>query len=260
VKVAVAELDIEGKHDAQLGTALDGKLSDTYDLLNSSDNGPDSGVRDNDRVVISQNFRSITLSPMGGEVSLEGGGDGTYAQYLAAGAVGPIGQKLGTADTIFKLVQDFDHAVDCGGSVTATVIGGSATSAEFERLQNYGTNPDQCEDIGVTLRILDVGVRLDKSTAGLQTGAPQAVNARVQIVWKPQKAEVPLPPRQIAIDPALVVFNNVQWCTGVDTNTHRVMHPTGVPWCLISDNVAMMDNGQVQQTQVYDGSGDPMWR
>jgi hypothetical protein len=213
--------------------------------------------------VISQNFRSITLSPVGGEVSLEGGGDGTYAQYLAAGAVGPIGQTLGTADTLFKLVQDFDHAVDCGGSVKATVIGGSATSAEFERLQNYGTtNPDQCEDIGVTLQILDVGVRLAKSTSGLQTGALQAVNARTQIVWQPQTAQVPLPPRQINLvfDTDPTAFQNVQWCAGVDANTHRVIHPTGVPWCLISDNVTMLDNGKVQQTQVYDGAGDPMWR
>ena len=261
VKVAVAELDIEGKHNANLFTGLDGKTAVSRPLLHSADNGPDAGVRDNDRVVIDEEFRSITLSPDGGEVSLEGGGDGTYAQYLAAGAVGPIGQTLGTADTIFKLVQDFDHAVDClDPTVNATVIGGSATSATFDRLLNYGaTTPDDCEDIGVTLQILDAGVRLDKSTAGLQTGAPQAVNARVQIVWKPQTAQVPLPPRQIAIDPGLVVFNDVQWCIGIDS-TGRVLHAQGVPWCLISDNVKLLDNGQVQQTQEYDGAGDPMWR
>jgi hypothetical protein len=33
-----------------------------------------------------------------------------------------------------------------------------------------------------------------------------------------------------------------------------------VPWCLISDHVDLVANGQVQQVQVYDGSGDPMWR
>jgi hypothetical protein len=261
VRVATAELDIEGKHSASLGTALNGGPIVTRQLKNSSDNGPDSGVRDNDRVVIPESFRSITLSPVGGEVSLEGGGDGTYAQYLAAGDVGLIGQQLQTADTIFKLVQDFDHAVDClDPSVNATVIGGSATSAKFDRLLNYGaTSPNDCEDIGVTLQILDVGVRLDKSTAGLQTGAPQAVNARVQIVWKPQTAQVPLPPRQIAIDPALVVFNNVQWCTGIDA-TGRVIHPPNVPWCLISDHAELQADGKVQQTQIYDGAGDPMWR
>jgi len=265
VRVATAELDIEGKHSANLGTALDGGPIVTRQLKNSSDNGPDAGVRDNDRVIISQNFRSITLSPVGGEVSLEGGGDGTYAQYLAAGEVGPIGQAQmpPTADTIFQLVQDFDHAVDClDPSVNATVIGGSATSAKFDRLLNYGaTTPADCEDIGVTLQILDVGVRLAKSTTGLQTGAPQAVNARVQIVWTPQTAQVPLPPRQINLvfDSDPTAFNNVQWCSGIDA-TGRVIHPANVPWCLISDHAELLANGKVQQTQIYDGKGDPMWR
>src|SRR5262249_47101613 len=110
VRVAVAELDIEGKHSANLGAALDGGQPATYQLSNSADNGPDSGVGDNDRVVVTGPFASITLSPVGGEVSLEGGGDGTFSQYLAARAVGPIGTSLGTADTIFKLVGSFDHA------------------------------------------------------------------------------------------------------------------------------------------------------
>jgi len=263
VRVATAELDIEGKHSANLGTALDGGPVVTRPLKNSADNGPDAGVRDNDRVVISQSFRSITLSPVGGEVSLEGGGDGTYAQYLAAGDVGPIGQQLQTADTIFKLVQDFDHAVDClDPSVNASVIGGSATSAKFDRLLNYGaTSPADCEDIGVTLQILDVGVRLAKGTSGLQTGAPQAVNARVQIVWTPQTAQVPLPPRQtnLALDSDPTAFHDVQWCAGIDA-TGRVIHPPNVPWCLISDHADLLANGKVQQIQSYDGAGDPMWR
>jgi hypothetical protein len=263
VKIAKAELDIEGKHNAKLGTALDGGPVVTRPLNHSSDNGPDSGVRDNDRVLINDKFRSITLSPVGGQVSLEGGGDGTYPQYLAAGGVGPIGKALQTADTIFKLVQDFDHAVDCLQSVDATVLGGTATSAQFDRLLNDGaTNPGQCEDIGVTLQILDIGVRLAKSTSGLQTGAPQAVHAHVQIVWKLQDATVPLRTRQISLssdpNPPEASFHDVQWC-GSDA-TGRVTHPTGVPWCLISDLVDLMANGQVEQTQLYDGSGDPMWR
>jgi hypothetical protein len=220
-------------------------------------------------VVISDVFTSLTLSAVGGEVSLEGGGDGTFAQYLAAGAVGPIGTSIGTADTIFKLVRRFDHAVDCLQSVDATLIGGSATSARFDRGLNDGaTTPDDCEDIGVTFQILDVGVRLAKSTTGVETGATQAVNARVKIVWTPQTAQVPLPPRRInfVFDTDPLAFENVKWCAGVD-GTGDVIHPADnrfaggvLPWCLISDDATMLANGMVQQVQVYDGSGDPMWR
>ena len=269
VRVDVAELDIEGKHDADLGVALDGGATVTDHLSDSSDDGPDSGVRDNDRVVIKDDFASLKLSGIGGEVSLEGGGDGTFAQYLAAHAVGPIGKSIGTADTIFKLTRTFDHAVDCKQSVMATVIGGTARSARFDRGLNDGaTTPDDCEDIGVTFQILDVGVRLAKSTSGLETGAEQAVNARVEIVWAPQTAQVPLPPRQInfVFDTDPLAFENVKWCAGFDS-TGDVIHPpdsrfeSGVlPWCLISEDVKLLADGRVKQVQIYDGSGDPMWR
>jgi hypothetical protein len=267
VRVDVAELDIEGKHNAELGVAVDGGPTATHELSNSSDNGPDSGVGDNDRVIIYDDFASLTLSAVGGEASLEGGGDGTFAQYLTAGAVGPIGRSIGTADTIFTLAQEFDHAVDCQESVDATLIGGAASSARFDRGLNDGaTTPDDCEDIGVTFEILDAGVRLAKSTSGLETGAEQAVNARVDIVWAPQTAQVPLPPRQINFvfetDP--LAFENVKWCGGFDS-TGDVVHPPDnrfeggvLPWCLISEDVKMLADGRVQQ--VHDGSGDPMWR
>jgi hypothetical protein len=270
VLVADAELDIEGKFNASLDVLLDGETLVNRTLQDSSDNGPDSGVGDNDRVLLSDEqsgvepFRTMTLSADGGEVSLEGGGDGTYAQYSAAGKVGPIGAALvpGTADTIFRLVRMHEFAGDlfCEESRTATMIGGSATSAEVTRLANDGGQ--ECDDVGVTLEILDEGVRLDKGTTGLNTLQPQAVNAMVDIEWAPQAATVPLPPRQINVDPdnPNSQFQPVQWCLSWDPVTETALHPASVPWCLVDDHTVLQGNGTVVQVQRYHGDGDPLWK
>jgi len=272
VRVGKAELDIEGKHGAKLGVQRDGGSKVTIPLRSSADNGPDSGVHDNSRVVLSQDFRSLTLFPVGGSVSLEGGGDGPYSKYKLLGLVGPIGQSLGTADTILKLVRPFDHALPCEGDVSATVIGGAAISAELHRGLNEGaTTPDECEDIPVTLVIDDTGVLLRKSTTGLQTGAEQAVHAQLTITWAPigPPAPVPLPARQIDFDGpegTAFDFEDVQRCVGRDAEGDAIhpadaRFPDGVlPWCLVDNDEQMLDDGSVVQVQVYDGSGDPYWR
>jgi hypothetical protein len=274
VFVADAELDIEGKFNASLIVALDGAAPLSRSLVNASDNGPDSGLGDNDRVVLSatqadvEPFRAMTLGAATGEVSLEGGGDATYAQYQSSGRVGPIGTTLGTADSVFRLMRVHDFADDlfCQETRNAAVIGGSATSAEVTRLANDGGQ--ECEDVGVTLEILDEGVLLDKGTTGLNTGTPQAVNAMVEIAWTAQPAEVPLPAREINFDPTDPNgWETVQWCDSWDPVTQTAVHPadarfpSGVlPWCLVDDNVVLQDDGTVVQVQHYHGDGDPMWR
>jgi hypothetical protein len=269
VLVADAELDVEGKFNASVDVSLDGADAINRSLVSSSsDNGPDSGVGDNDRVLLSDEqsdvepFRTMTLSAPTGEVSLEGGGDGSYAQYSAAGKVGDIGQSLGTADTIFRLVRRHEFAghLFCEESRTDTVIGGSATSAEVTRLANDGGQ--ECEDVGVTLEIRDEGVFLDKGTTGLETGEPQAVNALVDIVWAPQAATVPLPPRQINLDPGNPnsQFQPVQWCLSWDPVTETAVHPANVPWCLVEEEVELQGDGTVVQAQRYHGDGDPLWK
>ncbi len=133
-------MDIEGKFGAALSVSLDGDTPLARTLLSSSDNGPDSGIGDNDRVLLSANdpgahpFRSMMLQANGGEIALEGGGDATFAQYAAAGKVGPLGSALGTADTILKLqrVTQFADDLSCGETRPATVVGGSATSSEHQ--------------------------------------------------------------------------------------------------------------------------------
>jgi hypothetical protein len=56
----------------------------------------------------------------------------------------------------------------------------------------------------------------------------------------------------------------VQWCTGFvykadGTTIDHYTHPAGVPWCLVSEDMDVQDDGSVVHTQVYDGAGDPLW-
>jgi hypothetical protein len=266
-----AELDIEGKFGASLGVTYDGVVAEVFPLTTDADNGPDTGVGANSRVVIGSdvNFRSVVLRAAGGEVALDGGGDASFQTYVDAGQVGPLGQQLGTAASVFQLVsvEEFDHAVDCLDAVSATLIGFAADSAEFVRGLNDGAeSADDCDDIGVTLEVQDEGVLLHKSTTGLSTGQPEAVNATVEIVWTPQPAEVPLPARQINFegDPN-GIFEDVQWCTSHDAVAGTWNHPvrsngSEVPWCLISDTATLLVDGSVQQVQQYHGRGDPYWK
>jgi hypothetical protein len=274
VFVADAELDIEGKFNAALSVSLDGGSAVTKPLVNASDNGPDSGLGDNDRVLISETqanverFRAMTLGAATGEVSLEGGGDASYAQYQGSGRVGPIGTALGSADSVFRLVRVHEFADDlfCQETKTATLIGGSATSAGITRLPNSGGQA--CEDVGVTLEILDAGVRLDKGTTGLNTGTPQNVNALVDIAWTAETANVQMPVRQINFTPDdPTKWENVKWCLSWNPVTQTATHPPDgrfpggvLPWCLVDDHVVLQGDGTVVQTQKYHGDGDPMWR
>jgi hypothetical protein len=270
--IADAELDIEGKFNASLDVSFDGGSVVNRTLVNASDNGPDSGVGDNTRVLLSSGqpgvapFRTMTLSAPIGEVSLEGGGDGSYAQFAAAGKIGPVGAQLATADTLLRVVHRFADDLSCGETRPGTVIGGSATSAEVTRLDNDGGG--ECEDVGVTIEILDEGVLLDKGTTGLATGAPQAVNALVDIVWTAQPAELPIPAREINFEPDDPNgWETVQWCDAWDPVTQTAVHPPDarfpggvLPWCLVDDDVELQDDGTVVQIQRYHGDGDPMWR
>ena len=190
--------------------------------------------------------------------------------------------------TSFDLVAPlgFDAAVPCQGEVEAPslAIGGAAESAKFFRGNNDdGTFNDDCEDIGVTLRIEDDFVLLDKGTTGIDTGAPQDVNATLTIVWAPVDPSDPTAldreinffPNNSEDDP-LNVYVPVQWClsTSVVTlengdTTVLADHPRGptepeghpfageeVPWCLLS-NFEELVNGEILQVQVYHGKGDP---
>jgi hypothetical protein len=265
IEATRAELDVEGKKNADLDYALDGGTAVTTDLPRAaSDNGPDAGVGDNSRVILDvpSGFRSIRLGaggPSDAEISLNGGGDDTYAAYDAAGLVADVGRSLNTADTVFLLEATKQYAgeLDCGDVVQAVVTGENpaASSAELRRLDNAG-----CEPVPYTFEITDDGVLLDKALIGVN-GTPQPVHAEVEIEWLPEPAGFPITMREINLDP----FNPaspwvpVQWC-GLADDLVTWMHPTGTPWCLIADLTTPSTGGTMVQTQTYDGAGDPMWR
>jgi hypothetical protein len=226
---------------------LDGQQFGSFSLSSSSDNGPDSGPGDNTRVTIGSEedadpFQSITLSPSAGAVSLEGGGD--------------YSSSVGPNDTLFSVDSEFADDLSCLETRPAALFGGSALDALVTRLDNE----DDCEDIGINFEILDDGVLLEKTGEGLETGTPQPVRAQVTIYWTPFPAEAPTPWRQVNFTPDDdETWVDVQWCLGQDEDG-LWEHPANTPWCLISDYSVLNEDGQIEQVQVYDGAGDPMWR
>jgi len=114
ISIDLFEVDIEGKFGADLFWTTDASETGTVDLENSSDNGPDSGVGDNDIAVADPNdpFRSITFSPSGGEVAIEGGGDGAITG-------GAERTAFEVNQTLLKLVSSktFDGEITCQDSV-----------------------------------------------------------------------------------------------------------------------------------------------
>ena len=235
VFVDAVELDIEGKFDADLAVSLDGARPLARALFSSSDNGPDSGISDNDRVLVStaepdvHPFRSMTLSAAGGEIALEGGGDATYAQYVRCGQGRsarrrPRARPTRSSSSCASVTSPTTCRVTRPGR--PTVIGGSADAATINRLDNLEGAAD--------LRGRRRDVRDHSTTACCSTrgrpastaALPQAVHAVVDIVWAAQAAAVPLPAREINFDPADPAgWEMVQWCTSWDPVTQTAVHP-----------------------------------
>ena len=230
------------------------------------------------RVILSSEQTDVAPVPHddpqadGGEIALEGGGDGSFAQYSAAGKVGPIGAALvpATADTILRLVRMHEFADDlfCEETRNATVIGGSATSAVVTRLRQRSAAA--CEDVGVTFEILDDGVLLDKGTTGLNSGDPQAVNAagRDRLGAAGRRGAAAGPGDQLRSRTIPTSWETVQWCTSWDP----VDRDGGPPrWTLASPAACCRGASSTStsscraterssRSSCYDGAGDPMWR
>ncbi len=144
--IGYAEIDLGFKFDGDALLELrqggpTGNLIQTVTVLcNSvSDCGPDSGGADNERVVLWLDpddepdpghwqsfqltgvFDTITIKPgsaaASGAVSLEAGFNGSPP--------GPLGDSLGTNDTLFGVVQAFDGDIACGDTETLS-DGGNA--------------------------------------------------------------------------------------------------------------------------------------
>ncbi|MBY5162974.1 hypothetical protein [Salsipaludibacter albus] len=127
--VLVQAFDVRAGGSVVAGQGVDGTTTQPFSLeltstqpvgncRNDSDAGPDSGPRDNCRVTIvpASPFDELTLTPVAGEVSLEGGNDfGTDPAY----------------DTVFHLVtydgllgcdDGTDTASESDGAIVGTII------------------------------------------------------------------------------------------------------------------------------------------
>ncbi len=292
-----AELDLEGKFGARLDWMTSNPLNASpvggLLLSSTSDNGPDSGAGDNTKVVIgseavnTDDFTSLTLRALSGEIGVDGGGDGIYPEANR--------NSKGTFDSIFHLVsaQSFEYTVGCGDTVAAdaadnttnepSVSDSLVQSIQYVRFPNKGQTACAADLlIGVEIQAsqYDILTRLDdvfvNNSSTSADGTLQNVRARLKIVWVVETAgktaalvEAELA-RDIDIDPADATLGvPVVYCQNVPaavsaapldpTVTAAIVHPAGAPWCLISDT-RVVNGTTIVQTQVYSGNGDPQWR
>jgi hypothetical protein len=284
-EINLAEVDVEGKFNADLGYSysLDGEGgSGTVSLPNTSDNGPDAGTGDNNIAEIepATNFTTITFMPAGSssaEVAIEGGGDGVVPG-------GTLRTALGVNQTLFELVtvKSFDAGdLDCNETVgpTAPEEEGPAEDISLGRGENL--KDDLCVEVAYTFRIEDDSVLFD---ADLTSDDQENANFLVQIDWEPGDPTIDpfnTPHREINYFPDV---NNdyvgVSACLslldeGSDEDPEPdpddvYEHPIGpvghplegeiIPWCLAGERLVLLESGDWQQIQWYDGAGDPRWR
>ena len=187
--------------------------------------------------------------------------------------------------TTFELVQtdpNFEVAVDCGETVTQ--IGGDgtiATNAQYFRGENGEKQVGACAQVGAIVEIeSDDGGRVywNNATIGIN-GTTQDVAGTITINWAPVAAmNASELDRQIDYDgPGAAGYTDVLWCESFSSTADvngkvtfdAVLPPyTGVgansnetaPWCLVSNVEVLNGNGQIVQTQVYYGNGDPWAR
>lgn len=279
-QINLAEVDVEGKFNADLGYSysLDGQGgSVTVSLPNTSDNGPDSGPGDNNIALIEPptNFDTVTFMPAGSEsaaIAIEGGGDG-----IVAG--GTLRGDLGVNQTLFDLVtvETWDGELNCGDVVVETrdpEQEGPADEISLGRGLNLKSS--ECGLVPYTFQIEADAVLFDTNVEG-EDGA----NFLVRIDWDPADPEIDpfnTPHREIdftvnGVEDYVPVVKCVSLLVeGPDMNPDPdpndvYEHPTVgegddaiVPWCLAGEKLVLLETGEWQQIQWYDGAGDPRWR
>lgn len=286
VRVDDAVLDLEGKFGADarvvtlLGTAAAG--DDVVDLEgDASDNGADAGAADNTHAAIgaagdtTDDFTVLQLSVEDaagdgrGEVALEGGGDWDL----------PADTR-----TVFNLVRvtGYEYALDCGDTVTDVGdpdFGDTESGAEAYSLTRYSANDSDatgtegsCDPIGADLSSDGDGVLFRKTTTD-SDGDEQDPTTRLTLTWHVPLYEAdgvtPRSTEDVEADLAreidLLDGNGsapVQFCLA-NNDTGGLLapatKPADTPWCLLDESISV-GNGYAVQVQVYDGSGDPVWR
>lgn len=259
--IELAEVDVEGKQDADLAYRLDDGAEQTAILNSSSDNGPDSGTGDNTLVSITpaEPFLSVAFAPAGGGkelISVEGGGDGPLSG-------GSERASLGVNQTLFRLVtsQTFDGNLLCGDEKVPTSIAGDGPALDglVTRGSDLKSN-DPCEAVPYIFQIQDDSVYFDYLDGG------EGAQFIVRIDWDPSDPIVnPIAPPIREIDYTDDgVENYVPGVACVSVSGGVYVHPTDaagddIPWCLIDHDIELTEDGW-QQIQWWHGQGDPRWR
>jgi hypothetical protein len=273
--IDVAEIDVEGKHGADLKWLTDTGGSGGQEFPDTSDNGPDSGPADNviAYIVYSDGFRSVTLWPDGGSlesVAIEGGGDGAVD-----GVEGDYRYDLDVNQTLFHLQssKNFDGNLACEEEVSASgevSDGDAAETVTVTRLDNKGGDCDADDSIEYNLFIDGDGVTFDPNI-----GDRVDTNFLVRIDWAPYEDPFSPPHRQISLSGDLSDLQDVVACEslvqGTASNsaddpdpTDTITHPDGVLWCLAGQRQNLLSESTWpsaetpwQQIQWYHGGIDP---
>ena len=266
-RIIHAEIDVEGKQNADLGYRIDGGALNTLPIRPASDNGPDSGVNDNFPAVLDLRLtpaRDLLLTPAGNSkalISVEGGGDGyierdenTYRELFDVNG------------SLFVVAEVFDGLLDCGGYANVDAEGapssptGPAIDGDLWRASANAKGP--CEPIPYTFIIEDDNVFFDFDDGGV------GASFLVKIDWRadPQLDPVRPPIREVDIDGT--GFADGIKCDTVVTPPEAGALPSvgdgysdsnGSAVCLASQTFVLTGDGW-QQIQWWAVNADPRWK
>lgn len=241
--ITEAQLDIEGKFNVVVQADLyrGGQHLDTVFLSNPafSDNGPDSGARDNVRWVITTDldagpapepFDTIVLSPRDrvGSFSLEGGADGTPAAEV------PLANTL---DSLFEISTFYGDQLDCDEQITSS---GEGITFTITRIHVGDCTADVPYNVTFSRNGTEQIANLQKDESIVDD---QEAEFLVDILWAPEPAQNPVPATEITLpgeDPTVP-----DWCNPAPPPSDYEL-PGSFPWCLTAE-----------KTVVYGSDGDP---
>jgi PKD repeat protein len=206
-----------------------------------------------------------------------------------------VTDNLGGTDDITKTVGAYEQAVFCSKAVSGS---GTTATIDFRRGENGLKYADDCADVGVVVEVgtrPEVGdyVFWDNSFTGID-GTPQDVNGLVTITWlsidpansvdvakmnnrqidytgfedgiqlKPQSYCLEF--EQTFIEGATPEEDTYKfeavlpdWPEGDDDPGFILVGgEKKVPWCLVSDTRVVDEFGNITQTEVLYGRGDPI--
>lgn len=254
--VSAAQLDVEGKFNVVVHADLyrDGQPVGTAELSNPafSDNGPDSGARDNVRWEIATDldpetlapepFDTIVLTPKDqvGSFSLEGGADGTPASEEPLVA--------GTLDSLFEISTFYGDQLDCNERITST---GEGITFTIERIDVGACTQDVPYNVTFSRNGTDQDVLLEKDESIVDG---QQAEFLVDIVWAPEPAETPVPATLITLPGGSPT--EVEWC-----NPGPALS-SSFPWCLTAQESELFGtetapDNEMQVTDHFYGKLDP---